>query len=64
MSNFRVLITPKQPTTQDYILAPDQFFSPTLEGAQAELKKWMEKGHHGRYKITEQVEKVVEEGEC
>ena len=60
MSNFRILITPiNQPDK-----VPDQFFSPTVEGAKAELKKWADKGHHGRYKITETVERVVEEGEC
>lgn len=58
MPPYRVTIT--DPSQE----RPDQFFSPTLENAKVELKKWAEKGHHGKYKITETVEKVVEEGEC
>jgi len=61
MFTFRTLITPT-PIQPDK--PPDQFFSLTVEGARAELKKWVAKGHHGRYRIMETVEVVVEEGEC
>lgn len=58
MSQFRVTITNP---TQD---KPDQFYGPTEERVKSELKKWAEAGHHGKYKIVEVVERVVDEGEC
>ena len=58
MPHFRVTITNP---TQD---KPVQLFSPTLAQAKEDLKKWVEKGHTGRYRIVESQEVVVEEGEC
>lgn len=56
---FRIIITtPTDPNK------PIQLFSPNLDSAKKELKKWADKGNHGRYRILEKVEKVVEEGEC
>lgn len=63
MSTFRVTITRPSPSI-DSPLPPDQFFSPTVESARAELKKWATNGHHGKYKVVEVVEVEREEGEC
>ncbi len=63
MPQFRITIT-RPNVSVESPMPPSQFFSPTIDGAKAELKKWADKGHHGRYKITETVERVVEEGEC
>ena len=60
MPKFRVTIIPTT-NTED---RPIQFFSPTLDRAKAELKRWVEKLGPGRYRIEERVDTVVEEGEC
>lgn len=55
---FRVIITsPDKP-------AATQFHAVSLEKAKAELKRYTDKGFHGRYVITEVVENTVEQGEC
>lgn len=60
MPQFRVTIT----KSSDPSDKPVQLFAPTEEQAREELKKWSEKGHKGKYRITRSQEVVVEEGEC
>lgn len=61
MPQFRIVITPHSALPGD---KPLQLFAPTLISAKAEVKKWGEKKGPAKYRITETVEKVVEEGEC